>query len=107
MSFVAHSPAAPWSSQFPTLGQVCLFLLVGSVFLSFPPWFFVSWREEAVNFHFGCIIKLGEAGPWHLRAGGAHRAVAGAPLPGGVSLERFPPLLAGLQLRGTALSHLL
>lgn len=34
MSFVVDSPAVLWSAQFPTLRQVCLFLLVGSVSLS-------------------------------------------------------------------------
>lgn len=34
--FCSSLSAAPWSSQFTSLGQVCLFLLVGSVFLSTP-----------------------------------------------------------------------
>lgn len=36
MSFVVYSPPVPWSSQFPTLGQFCLFLLVSSLFLFCP-----------------------------------------------------------------------
>lgn len=55
---VVYSPAAPWSSQFPTLGQACSFLLMGSVFLSSPHGFFVSWGKDAVKFHFRCMRKL-------------------------------------------------
>ena len=67
MPFVVYSPAAPRSNQVPTLGQVCRFLLVGSVFLSSPTVVFCELGgEDAVKLHFRCIIKFGEAGLWPL-----------------------------------------
>lgn len=104
MSFVVYSPTAPQSSQFPTFGQVCLFLLVGSVFLFYPYGF--SWvGEDAVKLHFRRIIKLRVARLWQPQAGGVLLAAVAVPLPR--AFQEFCHCLLGLQQRGTAQGHLL
>lgn len=108
MSFVLYSPAALWSSQFPTSDRSAC--SSWWVLFFFPPlWFFVRWKEDAIKPHFRCIIKLKEAGLWQLQAGGVCSTVSAAPLRevwNQRSFQKFCHYLLGLQQRGIAQSHL-